>query len=476
METIFEKYKRTVYLLVFTLGFTAVGLLAGLIFTRPVFSSTATYLVTDTSGLHNEIVHPPEIRDFFRKDYFTEHLAEKISFKFSKSELKKMVKIKASRSSPTFRVKVTCKTSTDVYFIQKTIETSPRSLAPEMSDEYFLIIQIKDAKFPENPVRPGFVPLVIVSALSGAAFSVWLMKRNNILVVRNTSDTLLRFRFPVIARIPVYRKNTVPSGRKNTEFTSGFLRNSGLSSERARMSDTTAYNPDRNTIMINSKTSPDFFDAFRQFSTAVENITEGQKSIILVTSPGVGDGKTTVAINLGITAAATGKSVLLVDCNFRNRRLMRAFSIEQDSPGLYDMIFEQMPARDAILFTEYHSLCVLPQGNAKGINPLTLLTRSETLGALHRLKEMFDYIIIDSPPVNAYSDALALAGAADHVFLTIRNKITQDSEIEKALKSLELSEVEVTGFILNEAQLYTENPVSPGQPPQVNRNRFISGF
>ena len=85
-----------------------IGIIAGLIFIRPVFTSSASYLVTDTSGLHNEIVHPAEIREFFKHDYFLSHLAEneKVKEKFTTGDLKRMVKLTASRTSPTFKVKV----------------------------------------------------------------------------------------------------------------------------------------------------------------------------------------------------------------------------------------------------------------------------------------------------------------------------------------------------------------------------------
>jgi len=478
VEEYIKKYRKQLCVLVFTAVFTIIGMIAGLIFTRPVFTSSASYIVADTSGFRNEIIPPDEIREFFRHDYYTDHLYEKTAGKFSASDIKKMVKIKPNRHSPHFRVTVTCKSATDVYFLQKTIETSNRSLTREMSDEYFLVIQVKEAPFPENPVRPGFGIIVSVFAVLGAAASVVFIKhRQELFTVKNTTESLLRFQVPVIARIPVYRRNSFPTGKQNSEFTRVFLRNSGISSAPEEPDDISGYNPDRNTIMIGPQTSIEFFDAFRQFYSTVSKIDEDEKHIILITSADIGAGKTTAALNLGITAAAEGKSVLLVDCNLRNRRLMRAFNIEQDSPGLYNMIFERLPARDAILFTEYHSLCVLPQGNTRGINPLTLLTNPEMRRKLLEIREMFDYVIIDSPPVNAFPDALALAGVADLVFLTVRNKITSDDECEKALKSLELSEIDAAGFILNEAELYTDTPAAPSPNIQtVSRNRFISGF
>lgn len=478
MEKYLKKYRRLVFLLVFTAASMIIGIIAGLIFIRPVFTSSACYLVTDTSGLHNEIVHPAEIREFFKHDYFLSHLAEneKVKEKFTTGDLKRMVKLTASRTSPTFKVKVTCKNSTDVYFIHKIIEMAPRKLTGEMSDEIFLVINIESADFPESPKRPGFLTLVFIFALIGAAGSVWFIHTHESMF-RQTSvvESVIRFKVPVIAKIPTHQGYGFSA--ETSEFTKNFLKKQTIVPESARKTDTSAYNPDRNTIMINSKTSVEFFDAFRDFYTNLSEINEPQSGLIIFTSPEIGDGKTTAAINLGITAAAQGKSVLLIDCNLRNRRLTRAFNMDRDTPGLYDMVFEHIPVKDAILFTEYHSLFVLPQGNSRNINPLTLLTRPETLSHLRNIKNMFDYVIVDTPPVNAYSDALALTEAADLVFMVIRSGVTHDDETERALKSLELSEVKVNGIVLNDVPLFHENhsPLAPDLK-NISKNKFISGF
>lgn len=477
MEDIIKKYGRIICILVFTAGFMLIGMLAGLIFIKPVYTSTASYLVTDTSGFHNEIIHPDEIREFFSHDYFAEHLSEKAGGKYSTSEMADMISVRTSRTSPTFKVRVTCSNSTDVFFIQKTIEAAPRALTPEMSDEHFLIIVIDSARFPEKPVRPGFRIISFAAAMLGAAVSLFVIKSKKDVFTNNTTESLFRFNVPVIARIPVYKKSLSQPAVSDPEFTKIFLKNSELGKEKKRTADISDYNPDGNTIMIGPSTDTEFFDAFRQLFASVEAMTEGRRSVILMTSPEIADGKTTMAINLGITAAAEGKSVLLIDCNFHNRRLMRAFNIDQDTPGICEMVYSGISARDAILFTEYHSLFVLPQGRCQSKNPLSVLTHPETLNAIRSMREMFDYVIIDAPSVNAVPDALALSESADLVFLTVRNKVTNDRETEKALKSLELSEVEAAGFILNGAQLFNDNQgFSAPDLQNISKNKFISGF
>ena len=70
MERFWEKYKIIITAFIITAGFFIAGLVSGMIFTRPVFTSEASYLVTDTSGLHNEIIHPKEIKAFMKKDFY----------------------------------------------------------------------------------------------------------------------------------------------------------------------------------------------------------------------------------------------------------------------------------------------------------------------------------------------------------------------------------------------------------------------
>lgn len=463
-------------MLAVTACFMIIGLIAGLIFIKPVYSTSAYYLVTDTSGMHNEIVHPDEIREFFRHDYFTEHLSENVKGKFTAKQLKKMVKVKVSSTSPVFKVTVTHPNDFDVYFVQNTIERMPRQLTPEMSEKLYLIVRIEGAGFPDSSKRPGLFTLMIIFGLIGGAASFYFAKNHpQLFRKRNASESVLRFKLPVIARIPTHPGYGFHAEIQNTEFTKTFLKNSGIVTTR-KSSGASSYNPEHNTIMINSKTNVDFFDAFRKFYSSLTELDPSGKGILLFTSPGIGDGKTTAAINLGITAAAQRKRVLLIDCNFRNRRLLKAFNIDPELPGLYDIVFDNVPAKDAILYTEYNSLFILPQGNSRSINPLTLLTRADTLSHLTHIKDMFDYVIIDSPSVNAFSDALTLTGISDHVFLVIRSDVTRDSETEKALKSLELSEVDVTGLILNDIQYADMKPSAVPDTRNISRNKFISGF
>ena len=309
MEHISEKYKQLIYVLIFTAAFAVIGAVTGLIFIKPVFTSTASYLVTDTSGLHHEIIHPDEIREFFTHDYFNEHLSERLSYKYTAEELKKTVKVKPNRYSPSFKVKVTCKNASDVFFIHKTIESAPRYLTPEMSDEYFLIIQINEAKFPERASRPGFGIILLIFALAGSASSVLFMKKQNIHFSRKASESIDKYNIPVIARIPWHRSTGSSSDGGAAEFTSAFLKNSRINMEKRKNTGISSYNPDKNTIMIGPETSIDFFDAFRHLFQSIEKMSDEGRNIILFTSPINGDGKTTAAINLSITAAAEGKKL-----------------------------------------------------------------------------------------------------------------------------------------------------------------------
>lgn len=468
MERFWEKHKIIFTALIITAGFFVAGLAAGLIFTRPVFTSEASYLVTDTSELHNEIISPKEIKAFLKKDYFINHLFDITKGRFSQSELEKMIKLKSNRNSPTFRVKVTGKKSSDVFFIQKTIEADAKTLVCDMSDKDFQVILIDEAKFPEKSARPGFPLFILLFTAAGTVLAVLYLDKNRKQFIYTSAESLSKYQIPVVARIPAH-KPSASSDILNTKFT----KNPVHLKKQNPCSDTSSYNPDRNTIMIGPETNIPFFDAFRMFCSSVDKMTGEEHTIILFTSSVNGDGKTTAAINLGITAAAEGKNVLLIDCNIRNRRLARAFNIDSSAPGLYDIAFHAMPAKDAILFTEYHSLFVLSPGDVSG-NPTGLLARTETLSSIYNLKEMFDYIIIDSPPVNSFADAAVLAEIADLNFFVVRNRFTPDSEIQKSLKSMELSDINISGFVLNDVQLISENNIPLYSNP--HKNKFISGF
>ena len=171
--------------------------------------------------------------------------------------------------------------------------------------------------------------------------------------------------------------------------------------------------------------------------------------IIGVTSAMRGDGKSTTAINLSYVLAEKGSKVLLIDGDLRIPSIAKKMNIP-GSPGLTDILmgrgFEEIEKfKSPMLDTWY----VMPSGDIPP-NPSELLGSKRMETALETLKQEFDYIIVDLPPVNVVSDALSISSLITGLILVVREEYTEKKELERCFRQLKLSNVNVLGFVMNE--------------------------
>lgn len=181
---------------------------------------------------------------------------------------------------------------------------------------------------------------------------------------------------------------------------------------------------------------------------------KGCKKIVL-TSSVAGEGKTTTTINLAVSFAQAGQRVLLIDGDLRKPKIHQYFSIS-NTPGLTDYLgstVSTVKADKVDLFsivhaTEYENLSVICSGSIPP-NPAEILSSEPMADFLNDVSSDFDYIIIDTPPINIVSDALPLIRESDGVVLVIRYNQSTHPEVEKAIAALEFIDAKVLGFIVN---------------------------
>ena len=172
--------------------------------------------------------------------------------------------------------------------------------------------------------------------------------------------------------------------------------------------------------------------------------------VIGVTSSMRGEGKSVTAINLSYVLAERGSSVLLIDGDLRIPSIAKKLNIES-SPGLTDLLkgkgAQMSDFRSDILRNWY----ILPSG-AIPPNPSELLGSKKMSTVLNKFKEMFDYIIIDLPPVNIVSDAVSVSRLITGMVVIIREEYTEKKELDDCFRQLQLSNVNVLGCVINEAK------------------------
>ncbi len=173
--------------------------------------------------------------------------------------------------------------------------------------------------------------------------------------------------------------------------------------------------------------------------------------IIGVTSSMRGEGKSTTAVNLSYVLAENGKKVLLIDGDLRIPSIAKKMEI-QSSPGLTNLLMDFDSQKMSVLRSNFlDNWYILPAGDLPP-NPSELLSSKRMESVLGVLSEKFDYIIVDLPPVNIVSDALAVSKFITGMIVVIREEYTEKRELERCFRQLKLSNINVLGCVMNEAK------------------------
>jgi capsular exopolysaccharide synthesis family protein len=195
---------------------------------------------------------------------------------------------------------------------------------------------------------------------------------------------------------------------------------------------------------------PDSFEAetFRNLRTALYFSTYGRRrKVIQVSSPSAGDGKTTMAANLAVSMAQSGKKVLLIDADFRRAKMHKLFGIEVQV-GLAQVLTDELELDDTVQATEVANLWLLPTG-PHPTNPSELLSSRKFEDLVAVVREKYDFVIIDTPPILAVSDAAVVAPRMDGVLLTLRITKNGRPQAVRARQILSVLGVHVLGIVVN---------------------------
>ncbi len=198
------------------------------------------------------------------------------------------------------------------------------------------------------------------------------------------------------------------------------------------------------------------FTAIEQYKLLRTNLSftlpdgDGCK-VIGVTSSVRGEGKSTTAVNLSYVLAESGKKVLLVDGDLRIPSVAKKMKIAS-TPGLTDLLrgettVDLMQLKSSYLPNWY----IMPSGVLPP-NPSELLGSKRMESVLKGLASHFDFIVVDLPPVNIVSDALAISKYIDGMVVVIREDYTEKKELENCFRQIRLSNVNVLGCVMNETK------------------------
>jgi capsular exopolysaccharide synthesis family protein len=191
-------------------------------------------------------------------------------------------------------------------------------------------------------------------------------------------------------------------------------------------------------------------EQYRLLRTRLEGRERGRRAqLVLVTSPGAGDGKTTTSGNLALTMAQDfNHSVVLVEADMRRPTLAGLCGISPER-GLVDVLVGAASLEEVLVQPAGQNLYVLPAGQATG-RSAELLGSSMMARLIDTLRTRFDRIVVDSPPVTL-ADTHVLARIADGILIVVRAGVTSRPALEHALEGVERERI--AGLVLNDVDL-----------------------
>lgn len=187
-------------------------------------------------------------------------------------------------------------------------------------------------------------------------------------------------------------------------------------------------------------------EAYKSLRTNVMlSLPGGDSKCLGVTSACPGEGKSTTSTNLAIALAQIGKRVLLVDSDLRLPTVAAKFRIPA-APGLSDFLTGQARIEDAVRKHEHFGIHILPAGTIPP-DPTGLLESAQMGHLIAALKNIYDYVIIDLPPVTTVADAAILSKYIDGYLLVAKINHTEHRKVVEMLRQMQMADANILGFV-----------------------------
>lgn len=228
----------------------------------------------------------------------------------------------------------------------------------------------------------------------------------------------------------------------------GFFKNLKM---RIREKEAKKHKSTRREYLLNEETPFDVTEAFRNLKASLSVSMPAREggAVITVTSSYPEDGKTTVTTNLALMFANSDAKVLLIDGDIRKGRIAKYFKAKS-TPGLSDYLSGLVELDEVLHVSNVNdNLYYIPCGTHSP-KPYELLESEKMSAFLDELRQKFDYVVIDTPPILLVSDALAVAPKTDGTVLVCRHNLSYVSDIERSLATLNFAKANVLGLVVND--------------------------
>lgn len=207
-----------------------------------------------------------------------------------------------------------------------------------------------------------------------------------------------------------------------------------------------------NELLICKNPKSAFSEAIRTLRTNIQfSLSANSANTFMVTSSLPSDGKSFVSSNLSVSFAMMDLKVLLIDCDMRKGRLHKVFDI-QNEKGLSNLLLDDLKnIKKYIQKTKIDNLSIIPIGIVPP-NPSELLNSEKFKKLIENVKDSYDLVILDTPPIESVADPLIIAKYVDEAVIVTSYKRTPMEDLMDSKKSLEASGVKIAGVVINKME------------------------
>lgn len=206
-------------------------------------------------------------------------------------------------------------------------------------------------------------------------------------------------------------------------------------------------NDQKNAIITGKKIPFAIIEAYKNIRTSIDFLlADEEKNTFTVTSANAVEGKSTTSSNLAVAFSQLEKKVLLIDADLRRASIHKKFNIENKS-GLSNVIINEAEFEDVVVKVKPY-LHILTAGKLPP-NPSELLGSKRFEEFLNKASEEYDYVIVDTPPLNVVTDSMLVAPLTGGVVLVVRDGYTPHYSIEKAIADIEFAGIKILGAVMN---------------------------
>jgi capsular exopolysaccharide synthesis family protein len=291
------------------------------------------------------------------------------------------------------------------------------------------IVIVESAKIPHKPVRPKKILNIAIALALGLMIGFGTIFAKEIFERRITSldETEKILPFPLLSIIPKYNKNLLEKIKNAEDYHS------------------------RHVTLMDDQSS--FKESYRVLDLKIKNYSHNEIKTMIITSCEENTGKTSVTTNFAISLANRNKNVLLIDCDLRKANIASVLNKSNSNPGLINYL------TDNIGYSSIINQLIIDKKKGKSLDFITSggtiehsseLLESDKMGLLiEELSSLYDYILIDTPPLTRIIDTLVLGRIVNDLILVIKPNHTHKDSIAIALEELHNSDINVIGYIVN---------------------------